>query len=331
MRFSIIVPIYKVEKYINQCIESVLSQTYEDFELILVDDGSPDDCGKICDEYAKQDSRVSVIHKLNGGLVSARQAGVKIAQGDYIACLDGDDYISDDFCFKCNKVIESRFPDIVVCGLTNVYDNHIERLSLKEREGYYNRSDLEREIFPYLIEDRKGNYFSPTLCGKVIERKLYTEEQLCIDENVKIGEDQCCSKPCVYRADSVYIMKDCLYNYRQNSMSMTKKGDVFNLFVPRIIAKHYETRLDMMKFDFQEQVYRRVVHDLFNAAASQFNAKDGYKKAKKRILSALNDDYYKLAIKKADFKFMSKGWIAKILLRCKLLFLIFLYNKKHVF
>ena len=86
---SIIVPIYGVEKYIKKCVDSILSQTYNEIEVILVDDGSPDQCPSICDEYAKKDSRVRVIHKKNGGLVSARQAGLKVARGDYIGFVDG--------------------------------------------------------------------------------------------------------------------------------------------------------------------------------------------------------------------------------------------------
>ena len=91
MLFSVIVPIYNIEKYIRRCIDSVLEQSFTDYELILVDDGSPDGCGAICDEYAAKDTRIKVIHKQNGGLVSARQAGIKVASGDYIFNLDGDD------------------------------------------------------------------------------------------------------------------------------------------------------------------------------------------------------------------------------------------------
>ena len=96
MLFSVIVPIYNIEKYIRRCIESVLSQSFADFELILVDDGSPDNSGAICDEYAEKDERIQVIHKENGGLVSARQAGIRVASGDYIFHLDGDDAVLPD-------------------------------------------------------------------------------------------------------------------------------------------------------------------------------------------------------------------------------------------
>ena len=96
MFFSVIVPVYKVEEYLPACIESVLNQTFTDFELILVDDGSPDTCPQICEEYAKKDKRIKVLHKQNGGLASARRAGIKVATGDYVFNLDSDDLIEED-------------------------------------------------------------------------------------------------------------------------------------------------------------------------------------------------------------------------------------------
>ena len=94
---SVIVPVYKVEPYINHCVDSILAQTYRDFELILVDDGSPDNCGKICDEYAKKDSRVKVIHKVNGGVSSARNMGLDNAKGEWITFIDADDYVVNTY------------------------------------------------------------------------------------------------------------------------------------------------------------------------------------------------------------------------------------------
>ena len=102
---SVIVPVYKVEPYINHCVDSILAQTYRDFELILVDDGSPDNCGKICDEYAKQDSRVHVIHQENKGVSAARNAGISLAKGEYISFIDGDDYVEKDFF---ERIIRNR-------------------------------------------------------------------------------------------------------------------------------------------------------------------------------------------------------------------------------
>ena len=113
MFFSVIVPVYKVEEYLSNCIESVLNQTFSDFELILVDDGSPDTCPEICDNYKAKDSRIKVIHKQNGGLASARRAGIKIAEGEYVFNLDSDDLIEHDTLECAHKIIEDTNCEIV--------------------------------------------------------------------------------------------------------------------------------------------------------------------------------------------------------------------------
>ena len=106
MFFSVIVPVYKVEDYLPNCIESILGQTFSDFELILVDDGSPDNCPKICDSYMEKDQRIKVVHKENGGLASARRAGIKVAQGEYVFNLDSDDLIENDTLECAYKIIK---------------------------------------------------------------------------------------------------------------------------------------------------------------------------------------------------------------------------------
>lgn len=328
MKFSVIVPIYKVEPFIRQCIESVLDQTYPDLELILVDDGSPDHCPQICDEYKEKDSRVRVLHKENGGLVSARQAGAELASGEYVACLDGDDRLSPVYCEKIADVIGQYHPDAVMFGAVYT-DGHTESCHPpREEAGYYTKKDIENKWFPYLIEDKDGQYFSPSIWGMIYKRELYVPLQLSIDETIKIGEDHCLTKPFLYRAQSVYVLHDCLYDYRQNPASMTKDRSVFDLTVPKRIAQHLAQQIDLSAFDFQEQVCRRVVHDLFNASVSQFHAKAGYRAAKKKIAAALEDETYQSALKQCAFHFPSKGWLAQTALKHRLYFLMYLYSKK---
>lgn len=129
---SIIVPVYKVEPYIHKCIISILSQTFTSFELILVDDGSPDKCGEICDEYARKDTRVRVLHKENGGLSSARNAGIDIAQGEYISFIDSDDYIDKDMYESMFYLSRKYDADVVECGFSKVRGNEIEPIIHKE-------------------------------------------------------------------------------------------------------------------------------------------------------------------------------------------------------
>ena len=115
-KISVIVPVYKVEKYLNRCVQSIASQTYENLEIILVDDGSPDNCGVLCDEWVQKDSRIKVVHKENGGLSSARNAGVAVATGAYVGFVDSDDYIHPQMYEKLYEALVENGADISICG-----------------------------------------------------------------------------------------------------------------------------------------------------------------------------------------------------------------------
>lgn len=120
---SVIVPIYKVESYLARCLDSILAQTFTDFELWLINDGSPDNCGVICDQYAKKDQRIRVIHKKNGGLSDARNAGLEHASGKYISFIDSDDWVAADFLESLYSALQRHDADIAVCNMSEVQDN----------------------------------------------------------------------------------------------------------------------------------------------------------------------------------------------------------------
>ena len=120
---SVIVPIYNVEKYLDRCVESIINQTYKNLEIILVDDGSPDNCTQMCDDYAKKDSRIRVVHKENGGLSDARNAGMEVATGEYVSFIDSDDYISLDFYETLFQTMIDNDSDIVECSVVKFYEN----------------------------------------------------------------------------------------------------------------------------------------------------------------------------------------------------------------
>lgn len=123
---SVIVPVYKVEPYIHKCVDSILGQTFSDIQVILVDDGSPDTCGDICEEYAKKDERVQVVHKENGGLSDARNAGIPFAKGEYVIFLDSDDYVEKDMLEYLYTNIKKARADMATCGIYEVYKDRIE-------------------------------------------------------------------------------------------------------------------------------------------------------------------------------------------------------------
>ena len=128
-KVSVVIPIYNVEIFLSQCIESIIHQTLEEIEIILVDDGSTDNSGKIADEYAKKDIRIKVIHKANGGLSDARNAGIKAATGDYIGFVDSDDYVSENMFKKMYQKAKKEGTDVVVCNIFNIIDGKFKKVS----------------------------------------------------------------------------------------------------------------------------------------------------------------------------------------------------------
>ncbi len=325
--FSIIVPIYKVEKYLKECIDSILNQTYDNFEIILVDDGSPDNSPIICDQYAQKDNRIVVIHKNNGGLVEARKTGAAKAIGEYILCVDGDDWIELTYLQEFADIISQHAPDIICCGYLSAYIDHKVERPLTVPWGFYDKDKIKKIIFPYLIEDEKGRYFRPQLWAKAYRRDLYQQQQQQVSRLVSVGEDHACTKPCIFNAKSMYIYGSCLYNYRQNPESMTNKAKSFSWDGPISIGRHFERQIDMTQYDFQVQVYRNVVHNLFNVAVSQFNRSESYCLIKEDILMHINDPYYRQAIEGCWYKGNWKGTLAKYALKYKLIVLICLFNK----
>ena len=208
MFFSVIVPIYKVEEYLPACIDSVLGQTFSDFELVLVDDGSPDNCPKICDEYAKKDPRIKVVHKENGGWASARKAGIKVASGEYVYNLDSDDLIELDTLECAYNIIKETGAEMVSFSYRWVTDGKTVNITNDGiDEGFYDRAGIEKHIFPRLLMDENMNNVAYYLAGKAVKRELITPHQLNVSETISLGEDLCCVIPCYLNAKSVYISR----------------------------------------------------------------------------------------------------------------------------
>jgi glycosyltransferase involved in cell wall biosynthesis len=185
---SIIVPIYNVEEYLPQCIESVLAQPFTDYELILVDDGSPDNCGNICDDYAKIDRRIRVIHQDNAGLSGARNSGINIARGEYILFLDGDDYMKDSTLEGVIGLLQDNHDvDILICPILHTYsDGEIEmsyspihegQFAIMSQEDLFNAMMLSRAIF--------------WGAGKNVYKKSHIEENDVYFQRDLIGAEDC--------------------------------------------------------------------------------------------------------------------------------------------
>ena len=223
-KVSIIVPVYNAEKYLMKCVDSILVQSYDNIEVILVDDGSVDGSPKMCDEYAKKDNRVQVIHKKNAGLVSARCDGLKVADGEYVQFVDSDDWVSHNMTEKMMDVMMQYGAECVICGFYNAG----EKLSAQQpffKEGFYSAENYKKNILSKMLQT--GNKFqfgiAPSVWGKLFIRSKVMSYVFAVPKTISFGEDTAITYPYLLNeCKSVYIMGQCLYYYRYNPASMTK-------------------------------------------------------------------------------------------------------------
>lgn len=222
---SVIVPIYNIKQYISKCFESIINQTYKDMEIILVDDGSTDGSELICDAYAKKDDRIKVIHKKNEGAVRARKTGLENATGDYIAYVDGDDWIEHDMIAKLYDALTEQKVDIAMCGRFEDTGDTQRPVYHGLSEGRYDKQALMDIVYPNMIVN--GAFFEwgifPGLWDKLFRRECLEEYHFAVDDRLTMGDDAACTYPCLLNADSIYILHECLYHYRQSMTSMVKR------------------------------------------------------------------------------------------------------------
>lgn len=249
---SVIVPVYKVEKYLRQCLDSLAAQTLDDIEIIIVDDGSPDGCPAICDEYAAKDARMKVVHKENGGLLSARKAGFAASKGDYIGFVDGDDWVEPDTFLNLYKAVCDYSPDMVLSDFLCDYGDRAEPSSQCFEEGFYGRKRLEKEIFPRMLFD--GRFYSfgvnPNCWSKLVRRELIEKNLLPVDERIRMGEDAAFIYPCLLDSQSISCVKMPTYHYRITGQSMStaydeKLKDIILLPYKRLKEKNAASDFDI--------------------------------------------------------------------------------------
>lgn len=214
---SIIVPVYKVENYLPRCIESILAQTFTDFELILIDDGSPDRCGEICDEYAAKDSRIVVIHQKNQGVSAARNAGLDAARGTYLGFVDSDDWIEPEMYQEMLHAAKSKGVDLVICGL-NHYDE----------SGNFLFSELNEAIECDGQALLLSLFSMPNKLGGCIFNKLYLRETVCkprFFSSIQYAEDRMYLFNCYQSIRSAIKLPQSFYDVLEREGSATHKSD----------------------------------------------------------------------------------------------------------
>lgn len=254
IKISVIVPLYNVEKYLEKCLESIVSQTYRNIEIILVDDGSTDCSGLICDAFAKRDERIVVIHKKNEGAISARKSGALVATGEYVIQVDGDDWIEKN---RFENIVKNGLfdrPDIVSsvgiyleypdgCKFKNVPDNvkglHTT-IEIWENQNLYLFS---KEVFI-------KKYMQLSLWSCCIKRDLYTKNQIALDDRVALGQDQIVTLACMMSCNSVRVIDNPTYHYRlQREGAISYRKTNYPEYAGKIYYEAMKKYLKMHKID----------------------------------------------------------------------------------
>ncbi len=270
---SIIVPIYNVEKYLDECLSSIVSQTYTNLEIILVDDGSPDNCPQMCDDWAKKDSRIKVIHKENGGLVSARKAGCSVSTGAYIMNVDSDDFIGASLVENVIIAInENNSPDIIAFNCLHYFENGTtEPINNAILQGLYSNDKLDIVknglLYDKTLQGKNFGNVIYTVWSKAIKTCLYKKFQSLVPNEVTKGEDVAVTIPTVLNCSSIYFGNFNEYYYRANPLSMINSFNKKDFEKEKILFSYLEPFIDK-PYSNQLNVYILNMSTIFIKQAS---------------------------------------------------------------
>lgn len=224
---SIIVPFKNAEKYLDACINSILEQTYGDYELILIDDGSIDNSLKICERYSEIDQRIKILNNREKGLVNSRKTALMHAEGEYIGFVDADDWIDSDMYEVLMANAINMDADMVCSGLYRQFSDHKEYVGNTIEAGAYLENDIKNRIWTNMIYN--GNYFQmgvrPNLVNKIIKRDMLEEIQMSVPTQITNGEDAAVVFPLLMKCKKLVLLDKAFYHYRQHNESMSKVID----------------------------------------------------------------------------------------------------------
>lgn len=329
---SIIVPVYKTMDYLDQCVQSLLSQTYPNLEILLVDDGSPDECPELCDAYAARDSRVRVIHKENGGLSSARQAGIWNASGEYIMVVDSDDWIAPETVTLCVEAAQRDHADCVMFGYTREYPGKSIDTLLFNGDFSYNSILSEEKIHRRIVglvgeelrEPQRIDSLS-SVCMKLYRAEVARKGRIVSERVVGTSEDTIFN---LYALDGCRIsyINCCFYHYRKNnnqSITMAYKPGLADKWdvMYGVIQEYIDG--SGKGWDYHTPFLNRVACGMIGLGLNEVMSKKSIWKKTARIRSVLNKPLYREAFHELDVSYCGIKWkVFFLLCRTRAAFLL---------
>ncbi|WP_050008083.1 glycosyltransferase family 2 protein [Butyrivibrio sp. WCE2006] len=278
---SVIVPVYNVEQFLRKCIDSIIFQDYEDIEVILIDDGSTDGSGIICDEYEGKDSRIRVIHQDNKGLAATRKIGVEHAKGEFIAFIDSDDWIERDYFKFMFSFVED---DVDLVTSNNIVDENGISIDVHvcAREGIYDYRRIRKEILPVLMweirTDRRA--ILPTLGSKIFKKDLLWDSMKNVDDRITIGEDAVVTYPYIEKCKKLVVTHYMGYHYVQHGASIMHAKALQNyesLYLARNYLNDYFESVGILE-DMQEQIDKYISDMLTRVTVKTYGFNPSYLK-----------------------------------------------------
>ncbi len=264
---SVIVPVYNSEQYLSRCVESILNQSYSNLEIILVDDGSQDNCGSMCDTFAKNDRRIKVIHRKNGGSSDARNAGLDIATGKYLAFVDSDDFIHKNFVKRLFEICEENHCEIAQCSFEHGKKNNFS-------SSVNTKTTVQVSTFDH-IRIFRGRKLKIAAWGKLYKSILFSNIRFPLR---KIHEDEFVTYKVVYAANRVAILKDKLYYYYQSENSIMRKQrtevrlDFIEAYTERIAFFQNLRETELETLSKKELAVRAMLYNIKNK--NTYNSKE---------------------------------------------------------
>lgn len=256
-KLSVIVPVYNTEKYLRECLDSILAQTFTDFELILVDDGSTDQSGAICDKYCQLDGRIKGIHQKNGGVTEARKRGVKEAEGAYISFVDSDDWIEPNMYQDMLANADLHNADIIFCDMLAERPDGSALIPSSDFGGLFDTEQLHKQIYANMLFDFSKNKpgLSLNLCNKLIRSDLAKSVFEEFPGELTYGEDALGSLMCLLRAKHIFIIENsAFYHYRQTDEFSAREQNASLLSRLSNFAKHTQIQFSKHCFDGTDQL-----------------------------------------------------------------------------
>ena len=303
IRFSILVPVYNVEKYIKECLDSIVNQTFGDYELILIDDGSTDGSGKICDEYAAKYANIKTVHQSNKGLLFSRRLAFSLASGEYCVVVDSDDFIANNMLELLNNCINQYSPDMIIIGAHKYFEGktYLHKKPICQGNRLFNQND-KAELYEKLLSRELSNTLWTKICKRSI---LDSDDDYSNYYDVSMGEDLLQTLPLITAANTVYYLNEKLYYYRTNPASLTQKFNPLCINSLDKVNKKLDEYLPIWKLEFGEKLagfrYMIDVYDIFCSAVKAHN-----KKSVREMTDFFeNSQYFQEKYKSADLSKLS--------------------------